>query len=216
MNINWKYFSILELVLVVLIISSNFFIPTLFILPIALIGMRLRKESFSVLGFKRDHRWKRMAVIVLVLSVFYTLFTLAVTLPILMHLTGQKQDLSSFLTLKGDISQLITFLIVIWSIAAIGEEIVYRGYLLHRIQSIFTNNQHSFIIAILVSSAFFGLAHTEQGLIGVIVTFIDAIYFNVLKKYYNDNLWASVFAHGFNNTIGVVGFYFLGPIYSFW
>jgi hypothetical protein len=29
-------------------------------------------------------------------------------------------------------------------------------------------------------------------------------------------LWAAVLAHGFNNTIGLVTFFFVGPIYGLW
>ena len=61
----------------------------------------------------------------------------------------------------------------------------------------------------------FGLAHTEQGLIGIILTFLDALFFSFLRWRFK-NLWAAVLGHGFNNTIGLVSFYLVGPMYGLW
>lgn len=69
--------------------------------------------------------------------------------------------------------------------------------------------------AIAVSATLFALAHTEQGLIGVALTFLDAIFFSVLNRLYR-TLWASVLAHGFTNTIGLTAFFVVGPIYGLW
>jgi uncharacterized protein len=50
----------------------------------------------------------------------------------------------------------------------------------------------------------------------VVVTFLDALFFSLLRLQYRGNLWASVFGHGFNNTIGLLAFFLIGPIYGFW
>jgi hypothetical protein len=71
------------------------------------------------------------------------------------------------------------------------------------------------LLGVGVSSALFALAHTEQGMIGVVVTFLDALYFSALRWRFR-TLWAAVLAHGFNNTIGLVTFFFVGPIYGLW
>ena len=44
---------------------------------------------------------------------------------------------------------------------------------------------------------------------------IDGIAFSVLRYRYK-TLWASVFAHGFNNTLGFITFFMVGPVYGFW
>lgn len=61
----------------------------------------------------------------------------------------------------------------------------------------------------------FGLAHSEQGVIGIVVVTFDACFFSWLRYWYR-TLWAAVLAHGFNNTIGLVTFFFVGPIYGLW
>lgn len=70
-------------------------------------------------------------------------------------------------------------------------------------------------MAVLVTSVLFGLLHTEQGAIAVLVVSLDGIAFSVVRYRY-DTVWASVLAHGFNNTIGFVAFFFVGPVYGLW
>ena len=57
--------------------------------------------------------------------------------------------------------------------------------------------------------------HSEQGLIGVLLVSLDAIVLCLVRLHY-DTLWASVLVHGFNNTLGFVAFFLVGPIYGFW
>ena len=71
------------------------------------------------------------------------------------------------------------------------------------------------VVGVLVSSLLFGLAHGEQGLIGVFVVTLDALAWAGLRLHYK-TLWASILAHGFNNTLGFITFFFMGPIYGLW
>lgn len=71
------------------------------------------------------------------------------------------------------------------------------------------------MVAALASSALFGLAHTEQGTVGVLLSAVDAVAFTTLRFRYG-TVWAPVLAHGFINTIGFVAFYLLGPFYGLW
>jgi membrane protease YdiL (CAAX protease family) len=193
----------------------DLFIPTIIILGIMIISLLIRKEKISSLGFKKTENVFSMAMNVLLLVIVWTFLQLALFMPVLNHLTGTTQDLSAFENLKGNMGNLLFFLILTWTLAAFGEEIVYRGYLQKRIYDIFENPRAAIFSGIAVSSLLFGLAHTEQGLIGVTVTTLDAIFFSLLKLKY-DNIWAPVLAHGFSNTIGLTAFFFVGPIYGLW
>lgn len=70
------------------------------------------------------------------------------------------------------------------------------------------------IVAVTGSSALFALAHTEQGAVGVAVTFLDGLFFSALRLRYR-TLLAPVLAHGFN-TIGLVAYFLIGPVYGLW
>lgn len=210
------WISVSELIIASILVIRDVFIPTLSILVLMCVSFVAKKQPFSSLGFKKDKNVLRTVITIFCLSIIWSLFHLSVTMPLLNHLTGTTQNLSSFATLKGNLNQLIIFLVATWTLAAFGEEIVYRGYIQQKCQEIFSNYRWEPSVTILISSILFGIAHTEQGIIGVIITFLDAVFVSILKKKYHNNLWAPVLAHGFNNTVGLITFYFTGPLYGFW
>ncbi|HNU35599.1 MAG TPA: type II CAAX endopeptidase family protein [Methanomassiliicoccales archaeon] len=212
----WKFISLLELIVAAIVIYLDLLIPTLIVLGLCALSLIVRKEKLSTLGFKKAERPLFMAAVVLILMVVWSLFHLSVSMPILNHITGTKQDLSSFENLQGDLANLAFLLLATWTLAAFGEEIVYRGYLQRRVRDILGDGREGIVVAVLLTSLLFGLAHIEQGAIGVVLTAMDAVVFSAIKLKFDDNLWAAILAHGFSNTVGIVTFFFTGPIYGFW
>jgi membrane protease YdiL (CAAX protease family) len=211
----WTIVTVVELVAAAAVILLDLFLPTLVILVLAFVSLLVRREKIRSLGFRRPKSWPRMAGFAFVGAVLLQLFDVGVVMPIMNRLTGTTLDYSDFAELKGDIGQLLVLLAVSWTLAALGEEIVYRGYLQKRLTDLAGTQLPGIVLAVGVSSVLFGLAHTEQGLIGVVVTTIDALFFSWLKLRY-DNLWAAVLAHGFYNSVGVIVFFFAGPITGLW
>lgn len=78
--------------------------------------------------------------------------------------------------------------------AAITEEIIYRGFLIKAFTTLFPHLSIGFIL--LIASFLFGLAHTYQGLIGVIRTTVVGIFFSLLYL-------------GFGSIVPVILFHFL-------
>jgi membrane protease YdiL (CAAX protease family) len=210
-----KFFAVIELLMIMISIYYDFFLPTIVIIVIGGIFLLLRKEKLSVLGFHRQQKTVNFVLRILAFAAFWSLVDYGILLPVLNHLTGVKQDLSTFVELKGNIGLLLLLLAVSWTLAALGEELAYRGFVQNRLTRLFADRRIGIIIAVVISSILFGFAHTEQGITGVLITTADAIFFSILKYKYN-NLWASVLAHGFMNSIGIITFYFTGPIYGLW
>jgi membrane protease YdiL (CAAX protease family) len=208
--------SAVELIVAAVVIVLDLWIPTLIILALLVVSFLARKEKFSSIGLKKPRCLRRMLVTVLILAFVWTAIQFSLTLPLLSHLSGTTQNLSGFENLKGNAASLFYLLILTWTLAAFGEEIVYRGYLQKRSRDVFGSALVSIMFAVAFSSVLFGLAHIEQGVVGVVVTAIDAVFFSILKLHYDDNLYASVLAHGFNNTIGIVTFFLIGPVYGLW
>lgn len=197
----------------VFVIVLDVFLPTLVILALGIGAMLVTKTGFSRLGFRKFS--PSLPLVVLVWAVLWTLADFAVFLPLVSRLTGTVQDMSAFANLKGNTGLLLFLLAASWTLAALGEETVYRGFLQDWIGALIPDEKAGTAAAVLLSSVLFGLAHREQGIVGVAVTTLDALFFSFLKRKYG-NLWAPVFAHGFLNTIGIVVFYFTGPIYGLW
>ena len=210
-----RVFAALEVLVATALVISDFFIATLIILPLVAISLAVQRQGPSALGFGRSPRALRMIAMVFGLTIAWDLFQIGITKPILNRITGEVQDLSQFAGLQGNLGALLMFLAISWTLAAVGEEIVYRGYLPLRITESIGHNTAGVLAGIGLSSVIFGLAHTEQGTVGVVLTFLDALFFSFLRWRFK-NLWAAVLGHGFNNTIGLVTFYFVGPIYGLW
>ena len=214
---NWmKILTVIEIVIAVTVVLLDLFLPTLVILGMILISLLIRREKVSVLGFMKPKSWPGMIGIAFTSVIFLQLFDIGVLMPALNRLTGTRIDYSGFSALQGNLQQLIMFLLLAWTLAALCEEMVYRGYFQKLLFDLFGSGLSGVWITIGISSIIFGLAHLEQGIIGVVVTTFDAVIFSLLKRKFNDNLWAAILAHGFYNTIGMVVFYFTGPIYGLW
>ena len=173
----WKALIVLELILASVVILRDIFMPTLVILVMAVISLLIRREKLSVLGFKKPKSWPALIGIALAGALLLQLFDAGILMPILNRLTGTTIQYSGFATLKGNQQVLLLYLAVSWTLAALGEEVVYRGYLQKLLCNLFNNNNLGVAASIGFSSLLFGLAHVEQGFVGVLVTTIDALFF---------------------------------------
>jgi len=211
----WTVAAAVEVTLAAGAVLADLVVPTLVLLVLAVASLVLRRQGPASLGLHRVRGAGRMAAQVLGLTLGWTALQLAVVIPILEHLTGRRQDVSQFADLEGNLGLLLALLALSWTLAAFGEEFAYRGYLQTRIRRLFPPGATGLAVAVLGSAVLFGLAHTEQGLIGVALTTLDAVFFSVLRYRYA-TLWAAVLAHGYNNTIGLVAYFLVGPIYGLW
>lgn len=196
-------------------IVANLVVPTIVILLLMAASLLLRRERLATVGLTRLAGGWHVVLRILGWVALWTLIQLGLVMPALNHLTGRTQDLSEMADVQGSVGLLLVFLLLTWTIAAFGEELVYRGYLPTRVTDALGSGTVAVVTAVVASSVLFGLAHTEQGLVGVVVTFLDALFFSALRLRYR-TVWASILAHGFNNTIGLVALFLVGPIYGLW
>lgn len=204
-----------EVVLAGLAVVLDLFLPTLVLLAMAALSQVARRRGLASLGLRRPDPPSRLVGLMLAFAVAWTLLSLIVFIPLAEHATGQRQDMSDFADLQGNVGMLLLLLALSWSLAAFGEEVAYRGYVLTRVTDVLGRGRVGLVVAIAVSSVLFGLIHTEQGAVGVMLTTLDAVAFSVLRLRCR-TVWAPVLAHGFNNTIGFLAFFLAGPVYGFW
>ncbi|BCY16667.1 hypothetical protein hrd7_05160 [Leptolinea sp. HRD-7] len=212
----WTIISIVELIAAIVVIMLDLFIPAVVIVALMVVSLIIRREHIRTMGFKRPKSWAKLVGFVLAGVVILQLFDIGVAIPVLNRLTGTTIDYSGFRNLKGNVGLLVTFLLFTWTLAAFIEEIAFRGYLQKLLFGLFGSSLTGIILTIGISSLLFGLIHTEQGIIGVVVSAIDGIFFGWLKWKHDNNLWASILAHGLYNSLGLIIFFFTGPIYGLW
>lgn len=211
----WRVLAAVEVGLATAAVLLDLGIPTLVLIAVAAMSLIARRQGAGSLGLRRPARPVRMAVQVFGSSLLWTALTLAMIMPVVEHLTGQRRDVSQFAPLEGNLGLLLYLLVISWMLAAFGEEFAYRGYVQTRMRDVLPAGRTGLIIAVLLSSLLFGLAHTEQGIVGVILSGIDAIFFSILRYRYQ-TLWAAILAHGFLNTIGMIAYFIAGPFYGLW
>ena len=173
-----------------------------------------RRQGLGSIGLRRAGG-PLLVPTMLAFAALWSLFQLAVTMPVANHVSGRQQDLSAFDGLEGDLGMLLVLLVLSWTLAAFGEELAYRGWLFTRLREAVGGGRAGLVTGVLVSSVLFGIAHTEQGLVGVAVVTLDAIAWSLLRIHYG-TVWAPILAHGFNNTLGFITFFLVGPVHGLW
>lgn len=92
--------------------------------------------------------------------------------------------------------------------AAIGEEILFRGFLLHQLTAILGEGRARQWIAIVAGGSIFGVGHLVQGPLGVFNASFIGIVFGWAWFRNRRNLWAMILAHALIDTGGIGVLYF--------
>jgi uncharacterized protein len=92
-------------------------------------------------------------------------------------------------------------------LAAFGEEMVYRGYLLNRLADLGHRTRSAWIVALVVSSAVFAFAHTYQEVTGVVEAGIDGLWLGLLYLACDRKLSVPIIAHGVSNMPDLILIY---------
>ena len=193
----------LEVLLVLFLVAVGANSRTiLFLLLLGWLSLWLRRIRWRDIGMDRPSHWGRTILAGVGISVVYQLFSISILVTVLQRLTGAELDLSQFEALRGNWTILLVALITSWTLAAFGEEMAYRGYVLNRLADLFGGSRLGWAIGVLVSSAIFGFGHLYQGATGIIETFISGIFLACLYLATKRNLWLPIIVHGMIDTIG--------------
>src|SRR5574338_1727309 len=133
------------------------------LLPAVWLLLRLAREPWSTIGFRRPPDWRRAIVIGVGIGILMELFAVFVTTPWISGLFGKEPDYSELAFIQGNLTYLLIFLGLNWTLAAFGEEICFRGFLMQRVARLFGDGRVPWIISLLLVSALFGWVHSEQG-----------------------------------------------------
>jgi len=82
------------------------------------------------------------------------------------------------------------------------EELICRGFLLTRPETLFGKRPWSTVVAVFLLVVFFGLGHAYQGIVGMISTGLSSLVFWAAYFLSKRELGVSLFAHGLWDTIG--------------
>ena len=210
---SFRFLSALELLLgAFIVIGHNVFhvvpneVPILFVL--GLVSIRLRNGGWSAMGLKRPSSWMHLVLIALAAAALRIILGDFVVEPLARHIWPPIVAPAGAETITGEIKLALLGLLIVWTFAAFGEEIAYRGYLLTRAAEIGKQTTAAYWVAIVLISVLFGYGHYYKGPAGILDSGVAGLVLGVAYMLAGRNLWASILAHGFIDTFAVVALFF--------
>jgi len=209
---NWRqspWLAVGELMVVVLIFVADArhlipFSKTPFLLAFGWISLWVRKLGWRNVGLTLYRSWKTSITLGIAAGVLLEALELFVTQPLLVKWLGKQPDLEVFRSLHGNLKPTLVFLALTWTLAAFGEEMVYRGYLMNRVADLLKRTPRAWIISLIVVHVGFGLAHAYQGVTGMIDEGLMGFLLGVIYLRTGRNLSVPIIAHGVCDTIDFV------------
>ena len=175
---------------------------------LGLLSIRLRNGSWSSMGFKRPASWQRLLLIALAAAAARILLGQFLIEPVTGLFWPKPTPPALANEITGNMTMALVALLLVWTFAAFGEEIAYRGYLLTRAADIGSRSTAAYWIGIVLVSILFGYGHYYKGASGVIDSGVAGLVLGTAYMLAGRNLWASIFAHGFIDTFGIIDAFF--------
>jgi membrane protease YdiL (CAAX protease family) len=166
-----------------------------------------RRSGWHEFGLKRPKSWPQ-TILMAVGGLIAIFIVVRFSMPVVIRLTGQPVDRTAFDVLRGNVPALLFGLLVVWSLAAFGEELIFRGYLMNTLARAFRQEKTGWVTACLVNSVFFGIGHTYQGITGVILLGIVGFLYALFYLGSGRNLWVPILMHGLYDTTAFLVIFF--------
>ncbi len=120
---------------------------------------------------------------------------------LLRSLESTAEEMMVAFTATNSIGGLLVNLLMIAVIAAVGEELIFRG-LIQRLMTQMIRNAH---LAILITALLFSAFHFQ--FFSFLPRFVLGLILGYLM-YYGQSIWYPILAHFVNNAMGVIYYYF--------
>lgn len=181
-------------------------VPILVVL--GLLSARLRNGGLSALGFKRPTSWMRVILIALGAAALRIVLAAIVIDPLTERFWPPAVAPAGVDAITGNPLEALRWLAIVWSFAAFGEEIAYRGYLLARAADLGKRTNVAYWAGMIFVAVLFGIGHYYKGPAGMVDSGFAGLMFGTAYLLSGRNLWASILAHGLVDSFGVVMLYF--------
>ncbi|MEM9313508.1 MAG: type II CAAX endopeptidase family protein [Pseudomonadota bacterium] len=178
------------------------------LLPLIAATLFLRREGLAWRELVFGRRLSFLAIFGFTLLALAGGLGLEMVAGLSMHALGLPEaDISAFSRLvEGNLGMYLWMLIpVAWGSAAIGEELLVRGFMQHRLTGMTGPLLGAFLQALI-----FGLAHFYQGITGIVTTFAIGFAFGLVYLR-SRNLLPLIVAHGLIDTFAMTALYLGHP-----
>lgn len=171
----------------------------------------VRGGSPAALGLRRPRRWWTLpfraigifAAFVAAQGIVPTLVSAFFELP--------EPDFSRYDAIRGNLPAALAMAAVLPLAAAIPEEIVYRGFLMHRFTLLFGAGIAGTMSSVLLQALIFGAIHFQWGVGGVLFATMMGLVWGIGFVLCGRNLWVVIAAHSLAHVALVTQLYFSAP-----
>jgi membrane protease YdiL (CAAX protease family) len=204
-----RWFSVLEFALGVLVVlGHNLFrilpneVPILFIL--GWISLRRRNGGWKYAGLSRPTSWWKAVALALVAAAILLLGSELLVEPLAHRIWPEPEQVSTVIESgAAGWNHALTSLLIVWTFAAFGEELSYRGYLLTRAAEMLGRSDIAYWAGMILVSVLFGFGHYYKGPSGVLDSTYSGLVLGTVYLVAGRNLWAPILAHGIADTAAV-------------
>ena len=181
-------------------------VPILFVL--GMVSLRLRDGGWAAMGLRRPDSWRMVFLIAFAAAAARILLGELVVDPLTALYWPPAVAPEGADSIAGDLGTALLWLGLVWTWAAFGEEIGYRGYLLTRAADLGHRSPSAYWLGVLVVSVLFGIGHWYKGPSGIIDSGVAGLILGAAYMLSGRNLWTAILAHGFIDTFGVIVLFF--------
>jgi len=181
-------------------------VPILSVL--GLLSARVRDGSWRAVGFRWPVSWKKTVLWALAAAALRILLSALLVDPITAHFWPPAVAPKGMNEIAGHWQAALEWLGLVWTFAAFGEEISYRGYLLRRAADVGGRSRLAWWAGVLIVAVLFGYGHYYKGPAGIIDSGVAGLILAAAYLLSEGNLWICVLAHGFIDTFGVIMLFF--------
>lgn len=116
-------------------------------------------------------------------------------------------DISRFAGLEGNPTSLAFWLLIAWTTAAFGEELLFRGFLLTRLNTLLGPHPIAMATAVLLQAALFAAGHAYLGIRGTMSAGVVALVFGAVYFLNGRQLLPLVLAHGLIDSVSLIAIF---------
>lgn len=130
--------------------------------------------------------------------------------PLLAQTFGATASPSVLSSIGGNEAALLVWLAVAWCVGGFIEELLFRGFLLNRIEAFLGKRASGTVAAataVLAQAALFGTLHLYQGSFGFVFAGLFALIYGVAYRLFGRDLWPLILVHGTWNSFAIWGAY---------
>ena len=168
-----------------------------------LISVRVREGGWAALGFRRPASWWRMILIALAAAALRILISDPLEAA-LMQIWPPPVAPAVLTVTAHDFHWLVSTLALVWTFAAFGEEIAYRGYLTLRGADLLGGSRWAWLAATVAAAVLFGFGHYYKGPVGIVDSGVAGLILGAAYLLSGRCLWTTILAHGLIDSTGVL------------